>query len=69
MPTLKTRYFLPTPVFWRKIGDAMLTISVAISATAALTAYPWISASASVLGLLGKVVTNFFTDVKEDTGE
>jgi hypothetical protein len=56
------QYFEPTPKTMRKVGDALLTASVAITSYAAFAEKPWIVVISACLGVLGKVVTNFFSD-------
>lgn len=60
-------YYQPTPKKWRKIGDAILLITATLSTlmmtapfsdkTIAITV--WIL---SVVGVVGKVITNFFKE-------
>lgn len=61
-------YYKPTPVKWRKIGDAILLGTASLSAMmmgAPLSenAKTWTIFLLNVLGVAGKVMTNFF---KED---
>jgi hypothetical protein len=60
-------YYQPTPTKWRKIGDAILLITATLS-TLMMTApfsdkvisiTVWVL---SVVGVVGKVLTNFFKD-------
>lgn len=52
-------YYKPTPVLFRKIGDLSLAVSGFIATS------DWINPKKSVivllLGITGKVLTNFFT--------
>jgi hypothetical protein len=60
-------YYKPTPAKWRKIGDAILLTTATLSTlmmtapfndhTIAITV--WLL---SVVGVVGKVLTNFFKD-------
>lgn len=54
-------YYKPTPRKWRKIGDALLGVSL-IAIPAELSGYPWISISIFFIGVIGKFLTNFFSD-------
>lgn len=54
-------YYKPTPKKWRKIGDALLGVSL-IAIPAELSGYPWISISVFFIGVIGKFLTNFFSD-------
>lgn len=56
-------YYMPTPVFWRKVGDALMSLGVTISTTAILAEYKWTAVTALLLGTAGKILTGFFTDV------
>jgi hypothetical protein len=65
--TLKEKYTAPTPVKWRKIGDAILLGSTGLSALMMGAPIPdkvqvWIVFGLNVLGLIGKIITNFFTE-------
>lgn len=61
-------YYKPTPKKWRKIGDAILFGTTALSTLMmgapfsdhAISVSVW---ALSVVGVMGKVITNFF---KED---
>lgn len=48
-------YFKPTPKNVRKFGDALITISVGLGVV--IPGAQWVP----VVGLLGKVLTNFFS--------
>lgn len=54
-------YYKPTPKKFRKIGDALLGISL-MAIPAELSGYTWISISIFLLGVIGKFLTNFFSD-------
>lgn len=65
--TLGEKYAAPTPVKWRKIGDAILLGSTGLSALMMGTPIPdrvqtWVVFGLNVLGLAGKIITNFFTE-------
>lgn len=73
-------YWAPTPKKWRKVGDAILATGTFVTAGALLeydklkeifTAQEVkvIIAVAFVLGVAGKFLTNFFTEVKKEEGE
>jgi hypothetical protein len=60
---MKTKkYYAPTPVKWRKIGDACLTIGSTITSISAFTMPPIVTAAAAILTCLGKIITNFNTE-------
>ena len=54
-------YKKPTPLRWRRVGDALLAVSL-IAIPAELSGYPWISISVFFIGVIGKFLTNFFSD-------
>jgi len=63
MKKLKEMYTSPTPKKWRKIGDVLLGVST-IATTYAI-ADEWskyIQLSALILGVVGKFLTNFFSE-------
>lgn len=55
-------YFKPTPKNIRIIGDGLLTISTSVGAYSTLMENKYISISVIVMGLLGKFITNMFTE-------
>lgn len=62
---LKIDYYAPTPKKWRKIGDACLAVSASL-----LTFLPFADGHvlqigviiAAMTGIVGKFITNFFTE-------
>lgn len=64
--TLREKYELPTPIKWRKIGDSILVGTSGMSAIMMGAPIPehytiWIVFSLNVIGVGGKIITNFFT--------
>jgi hypothetical protein len=64
--TLMESYSAPTPVKWRKIGDAMLIGTSGFSALMMGAPIPehytiWIVFVLNRIGVGGKIITNFFT--------
>lgn len=64
--TLKERYFSETPELAKKIGDGILLIATTLSAS--VMSLPltdnqikWTVFALSLVGAIGKTVTNFFT--------
>lgn len=60
-------YYKPTPIKWRKLGDAVLFLSTGVSGlimAAPVTDHTktWIMLGLSIVGLVGKTLTNFFSD-------
>lgn len=61
--SIKEMYSSPTPKKWRKLGDALLAVSTTITGYAiADDMSKWVSLSALALGVIGKFLTNFFTE-------
>ncbi len=56
-----SNYYKPTPTKWRKIGDALLGVSL-IAIPTELSGYSWVSISLFAVGVIGKFLTNFFAD-------
>jgi len=68
-------YFAPTPKKWRKVGDSLLAIASLFGA-GGLIAFDQLKeiytahelkvmiGSALLIGIIGKFLTNFFTDEK-----
>ena len=59
---MKQNYYGPTPKRWRKLGDALLGVSTTITGYAIMEDHKWIAFSALILGVIGKFLTNFFSD-------
>lgn len=57
-------YWKPTPKKWRKIGDALLAVALYAQTQEALTGYSHVTQIVSIVGLLGKFLTNFFAEEK-----
>ena len=55
-------YYKPTPVKWRKLGDALLAVSVTITGFAVYENVQWVALTALITGVIGKFLTNFFKD-------
>jgi hypothetical protein len=60
--TLKEKYFSPTPAKWKKLGDALLGVSTTITTYAIVEDHKWVALVALGLGVVGKFLTNFFTE-------
>lgn len=55
-------YYAPTPKKWRKLGDALLGVSTTITTFAIMEEMKWIAITALVFGVIGKFLSNFFTE-------
>ena len=65
--TLKESYLAPTPKKWKKIGDSILIGTSGLSAIMMGAPFSdnikiWIVFGLNVIGVLGKVASNFFTE-------
>jgi hypothetical protein len=59
---VKHYYNKPTPAKWRKLGDALLGVSTTITGFAIYEEVKWIAITALALGVIGKFLTNFFSE-------
>ena len=55
-------YYKPTPKKWRKLGDALLGVSTLITTFALYENVKWVAVTALITGVIGKFLTNFFTN-------
>lgn len=55
-----SRYYRPTPIKWRKIGDALLAASTTITTFAIYEEVEWLAYIALTTGVVGKFLTNLF---------
>ena len=58
----KSNYYKPTPNKWRKLGDTLLAVSTTITGYSLYVDLKWVAATALALGVVGKFLTDFFTD-------
>ena len=80
MKKLLSNYWKPTPKKWRKIGDTILAVGTFVTA-GSLIGYDEMKdiftpkevkiviATAFILGVVGKFLTNFFKDEETKTQE
>jgi len=57
---MMNRYYRPTPIKWRKVGDALLAASTTITTFAIYEQVEWLAYVALITGVLGKFLTNLF---------
>ena len=62
MKQLMNNYWAPTPKKWRKLGDALLGVSSTIPGFANASDNHFIAYTALICGVLGKLITNLFTE-------
>lgn len=55
-------YYSPTPEKWRKLGDALLGVSTTITGFAIYEDIKWIAYTALGIGVIGKFLSNFFSE-------
>jgi hypothetical protein len=65
MKQLLNNYWAPTPKKWRKLGDALLTVSTTITGFSIATDHKTLAYTALICGILGKVITNLFTETQQ----
>jgi hypothetical protein len=62
LKSLLSSYNKPTPAKFRKLGDALLSVSTMITGFAIYEDYKWIAFIALLTGSVGKFLTNFYAD-------
>ena len=65
--TMYEKYAAPTPIKWRKVGDSVLVGTSGMSAVIMGAPFPehitiWVVFGLNVIGVGGKIVTNFFSE-------
>ena len=55
-------YYKPTPVKYRKIGDAIMTLGTTITGISAFTMPPVVTLIAALLTWAGKTISNFASE-------
>jgi len=58
---IRKKYNAPTPKKWIQIGNALLGVSAMI-VPAVLMSHTWIGITLFIIGIVGKFITNFFTE-------
>ena len=58
----KNNYYSPTPKKLRKLGDALLGVSTMITGFAVYEDFKAIALGALLLGVVGKFLTNFYSE-------
>ncbi len=60
---MKNNYWAPTSKRMRKLGDSLLAVSTTIATYAIADDWAkWVQISALMLGVIGKFLSNFFTE-------
>jgi hypothetical protein len=55
-------YYKPTPAKLRKLGDALLSVSTAITGYAIYEEHKIFALAALAAGIIGKFLTNFYSE-------
>jgi hypothetical protein len=55
-------FYKPTPLKWRKIGDALLASSLVVATYSAANDYKWTGVAAMAMGVIGKFLSNLFSE-------
>ena len=55
-------YYKPTPKKWRRIGDALLAVSLYAQTQEVFSGNSKVMNAIAIAGLLGKFITNFFAE-------
>lgn len=61
------KYYRPTPVKWRKFGDALLAVSTFVSGYGMIENYTWLAIASLAIGVIGKFLSNFFSEDKDNS--
>lgn len=59
-------YLEPTPSLFRKIGDGLLGASTTAQTWAILEDMKWLAITFMLVGVVGKYLSNFFTEVPHE---
>lgn len=59
-------YYTPTPMLFRKLGDALLGVSAMVQTYAIVEEMKWLNITFLFVGVFGKFLSNFFTEVSKD---
>ena len=69
MNQLMNNYLAPTPNKWRKVGDTLMGVSTTITGYGIANDNHVIAYTALICGVLGKILTDLFTNKPENTHE
>lgn len=61
----RTRYYQPTPKFWRMVGDALITVGTSITIYEVFQGDKTWTIVSLIATVLGKFATNFAIELKE----
>ena len=62
MKTIIKNYYSPTPKKWRRLGDALLGVGMFVTGISIYNEFKWVAIASVVLCIIGKFLTNFFSD-------
>lgn len=57
-------YYTPTPMLFRKFGDALLGVSAFVQTYAIVEEIKWLAILFLFIGVVGKFLSNFFTELE-----
>jgi len=55
-------FYKNTPIFWRKFGDSLLSVSVMVTVVAEANDVSWLVYTSLAIGVIGKFLTELFSD-------
>lgn len=61
-------YYTPTPMLFRKLGDALLGVSAMVQTYAIVEEIKWLAITFLFIGVVGKFLSNFFTEIEQKRG-
>ena len=59
-------FYTPTPKKWRRLGDSLLGVSTTITSFSIYNDMKEIAIAALLLGVIGKFLSNFFTEEPQE---
>ena len=69
MRNIFKQYYKATPAKWRKIGDCFLMTAIFALGMDAIRLHPTICLIISIIGIIGKFITNFFAEPEVKTDD
>jgi hypothetical protein len=70
MKKIWNRYWKPSSIKWRKVGDALLIVSTSITTYGIIGKWAtYIPVISLITGILGKIITNFTKEPAQPTDQ